>query len=157
MHTVVYLLKKNMIPSKEILVQYRHGPTRSDTLVTLLFKGRARPKGLYWTPDSNEVEILKEICERIGVDVIRELARLECELEDPNAPVDSEQKKRTTFPLALACQHWPLAAIGYLVETLQIEGSVPETVAHQKVLECCKDREEVLRWFQSLVELKKDR
>jgi hypothetical protein len=150
-HTVMYLLRRKMIPSKEVLLQYRHhGPYRTDTILTLLFCVhlwlREEASSLD-TLDTNVAEMLKEMCQRIGEDVICELSKIEVELWVRNPLMDDESTKLSTLPLALACQHWPLPAIEYLVENLCVEGSVVGTVAHKKVLECVEGREDVLHYF----------
>jgi hypothetical protein len=110
---ILYLLREGLVPSKAVRLKYR---LQRDTLLTLLYR----------CPGSSAE--CREICERIGLDVIRALGKIECQLNNPR----NHHHERTTLPLAFAFFYWPPEAVRFLVEDVGLEGSEPGSPSMQQ-------------------------
>ncbi len=131
LHLALHLLREGLIPPKEVLIKYRSAD--SATLLAYLFM-TATPIKTVQNSSQNSVPAqpkppYAELCERIGFEVIRQLSVVHITIFDFNT-----KGPRKVLPLELACRLWPVEAVQYLVEVVQIEGSTPGSEAIKKIL-----------------------
>jgi hypothetical protein len=115
---VQYLLEHRLFPNREALVRYRwYGLT----LLHLLFRTTTLD------PAANAASDYIDLVRHLGVDVVRELSFVgikPCEERKAGYGADGE------LPLTVACRYWPLEALVYLVNDLDIGGSRGDELKH---------------------------
>jgi hypothetical protein len=115
---VQYLLVHRLFPDREVLIRYRW---QGLTLLHLLFRTTTLD------PAENAASDYIDLVRHLGVDVVRELSfvRIQpCVGRDASCGCDGE------LPLTVACRYWPLEALVYLVNDLDIGGSRGDELKH---------------------------
>jgi hypothetical protein len=115
--SVVQLLKQKLLPPKDVLLGYRQG---SQTLLSMLFFLPREKLG-------RKPQLGREFCESVGVEVVRELAKVKVKVRIRRAEVGGEgMDVVSVLPLEIACENWPLEELVYLIDKLKLEGSDSE-------------------------------
>jgi hypothetical protein len=109
------LATEALLPRREVLRGYRY--KANDTLLSLLLRLRGSHPLLgektSQQPGLHHTEFI-QICEKIGLDVIREMSKIHC--------TDEYLREMNALPLGLAFCRWPLPVVKYLVEEVKIYG-----------------------------------